>query len=129
MSSNIKFNLPNNYYGVTSFNQILSGSQKKNTSSLSGIYSAGSMSSQLSALTSAIGSLRSAAAGASDQKSKDAYNAKIESITTAMKNSFHVNSSYTYTAPDTRSLHEMAKENADTMLSKYNQGTKIDELI
>ena len=128
MNSNVI--LPSSFFGVSSFDNILGTNQKKGNPGLDAIYSAGSQASQLTALTTAIGSLRSAAAGASDQESRDALNAKISNITSAMKNSFRfTDTSFTYSAPDTRSLRQAAKENANAMLEKYKSGTRIDELI
>ena len=128
MSSNMI--LPNNFYGVTSFDNLLGQNQKKKNSALDAIYSAGSQATQLTALTTAIGSLRSAAAGASNPETKAALTAKIGDITTAMKNSFNFTaSSFTYTAQGTGNIRAAAKENASAMLSKYQSGTGIDELI
>jgi len=129
MANNIN-NLPSNYYGITSFDHISTASQKKNNSSLNALYGAGSQMAQLNGLTSAIGNLRSAAAATSDPEEKEALQEKIGTITTAMENSFRGPSSlYTYEAPDTRSLREMAQDKADAMMEKYKSGTKIDELI
>lgn len=123
-------NLPKNYYGISSFDMISTSSQKKKNASLSAIYSAASQTAELKGLTSAIGSLRSAAAGAGTQKERDAASEQINKITTAMKNSFQLSgSSNTFTPADTRSIQEQAKDAAEEMLKKYQSGTKIDELI
>lgn len=128
MSTNI--NLPNNYFGITSFDNISTASQKKNNSSLSAIYGAGSQKAQLDGLTSAIGNLRSATVATSDPEKKEALQEKIGAITSAMEKSFRGPSGlYTYEAPDTRSLREMAQDKADAMMEKYKSGSKIDELI
>lgn len=123
-------NMPRNYYGVSSFDSISSGNQKKKNAAMQAIYSAGSQTSQLNGLTSAIGNLKSAVTAVSDPKAKEELNVKIGNITSSMKNSFHlVDESLLYQAPDTRSLNEMAKDQADIMMKKYNAGAKIDELI
>lgn len=127
MGLNLHLNT-SSYYGVTSFHNITAGKQNTKNSPLSAIYNASSQASQLNALTSAMGSLRSAAAGASGAEQKSALYAKLGNITTAMKNSFNLsNTSFDYTPTDTRSIREVAKEQAEEVLRNYTPGKKFDE--
>lgn len=122
----------NNYFGITSFDSITSQKQKNQDTGLAAIYSAGSQAAGLNALTTAMGSLRSAAAGESNTEVKAALNAKLASITTAMKNNFNLsNSNLIYSKTETGSLYDTAREQAKDRIEQYKATHKsaFDETV